>query len=153
MSDLTVTAGMLIRRPLDQVREAFVDPAVTTKFWFTQSTGRLQPGSLVTWTWAMYGAGTRVRTETVDRDRILIVWDLDSEPTEVEWRFSERGGHTFVEVENRGIPAGEAVKAMDSSGGFALVLGAAKIWLEHGIDPRFILDRHPDHHVDSWRGV
>jgi uncharacterized protein YndB with AHSA1/START domain len=36
--------GMLIRRPVAEVFEAVVDPDVTTKFWFTRSSGRLEPG-------------------------------------------------------------------------------------------------------------
>jgi uncharacterized protein YndB with AHSA1/START domain len=150
MDTLTATGGMLIRRPLDVVREAFVDPAVTTRFWFTESTGRLEPGAVVRWTWAMYGVATQVRVHANEANRILVEWDTDNNPTEVEWLFSPRGADTFVEVENRGFAAGDTVKAMDSAGGFALVLGAAKIWLEHGIDPRFIVDRHPDHHVAGW---
>ncbi len=151
MDTLTATGGMLIRRPLDVVRDAFVDPADTTRFWFTDSTGRLEPGAVVRWTWAMYGAATQVRVLAVEASRILVEWDIDSGPTEVEWRFSARGADTFVEVENRGIPAADAAKAMDAASGFALVLGAAKIWLEHGVDPRFIADRHPDHHVAGWK--
>jgi uncharacterized protein YndB with AHSA1/START domain len=37
-------AEMLIRRPIAEVFEAFVNPAVTSKFWFTKSSGRLEPG-------------------------------------------------------------------------------------------------------------
>ena len=33
-------AAMLIRKPTAEVFEAFVDPAITSKFWFTKSTGR-----------------------------------------------------------------------------------------------------------------
>jgi hypothetical protein len=43
-------------------------------------------------------------------------------------------------------------RALDSTGGFALVLAGAKIWLEHGIEPGFVLDRHPDAVVEAWRG-
>jgi uncharacterized protein YndB with AHSA1/START domain len=32
----TTKTGMLIRRPADEVFEAFIDPEVTTKFWFTR---------------------------------------------------------------------------------------------------------------------
>jgi uncharacterized protein YndB with AHSA1/START domain len=35
---------MLIRKPPAQVFEAFVDPEITRKFWFTKSTGRLETG-------------------------------------------------------------------------------------------------------------
>jgi uncharacterized protein YndB with AHSA1/START domain len=31
--------GMLIRKPVAEVFEAFLDPDVTTKFWFTKSSG------------------------------------------------------------------------------------------------------------------
>ena len=47
--------GMLIRRPVADVFDAFVNPEVTTKFWFTRSTGRLEAGGQVQWEWEMYG--------------------------------------------------------------------------------------------------
>ena len=36
---LQAKAGMLIRRPVKDVFEAFVDPKITTKFWFTRAAG------------------------------------------------------------------------------------------------------------------
>ena len=36
-----VTATMLIRRPAAEVYAAFVDPAVTTRFWFSRASGPL----------------------------------------------------------------------------------------------------------------
>lgn len=147
-------AGMLIRRPAAEVYEAFVDPGTTTRFWFTGSSGRLEPGARVTWTWAMYGVSTDLVVKARDPGRrILIDWDMDSEPTEVAWKFEARGDQTWVTVRNRGFsgsPDQQASKAIDSTGGFALVLAGAKIWLEHGIDPRFIVDRHPDNLVEGW---
>jgi hypothetical protein len=35
----TVNVGMLIRRPPEEVFQAFVDPAISTKFWFTVREG------------------------------------------------------------------------------------------------------------------
>ena len=55
MNDLRLTkvpivkTGMLIRKPVADVFEAFVDPDVTTKFWFTKSSGRLEAGKQVRW--------------------------------------------------------------------------------------------------------
>jgi uncharacterized protein YndB with AHSA1/START domain len=147
------TAGMLIRRPAAEVFEAFADPAVTTRFWFTDATGRLDPGATVTWTWAMYGASTEAVVKAIEPGRrILIIWDNRSTPTEVEWLFEARGEHTWVTVENRGFTddAEGVARALDSTGGFALVLAGAKVWLEHGIQPGFVADRHPDHHVAGW---
>jgi uncharacterized protein YndB with AHSA1/START domain len=47
-------AEMLIRRPRAEVFKAFVDPAATTRFWFTKSSGKLEPGAEVSLTQEMY---------------------------------------------------------------------------------------------------
>ena len=149
-------AGMLIRRPLSEVFQAFVDPAVTSRFWFSRSSGRLEPGVRIRWEWAMYGVGADVQVKAVEPgSRILIDWDTDTDPTEVEWLFEARGDHTWVTIENRGFTGSaeeQTAKALDSTGGVALVLAAAKIWLEHGVPPLLIEDRHPDHHTPGWSG-
>lgn len=154
MKPLQAEAAMLIRRPVDEVFEAFADPAVTTRFWFTEGSGRLEPGARVRWTWGMYGFSTDVLAKAVvPGRRILIDWDLASLPTEVEWLFEPQGDHTWVTVANRGFSGDDAVSvALDSAGGFALVLAGAKIWLEHGIEPGFVLDRHPEMRVEDWEG-
>jgi uncharacterized protein YndB with AHSA1/START domain len=52
-----VKTEMRIRKPVAQVFEAFVDPAITSRFWFTKASGRLEPGkpgNKVRWDWEMY---------------------------------------------------------------------------------------------------
>jgi len=153
MSAPQAEAGMLIRRPVAEVFEAFVDPAVTSRFWFSKGSGRLEPGAVVRWDWEMYGAGSDVRVKAIEPNRrILIDWDLD-DPTEVEWSFEPRDEETWVTVVNRGFHGDDPVaQALDSTGGFALVLAGAKIWLEHGLAPGFVEDRHPDHRAPDWAG-
>ncbi len=56
----TATAEMMIRKPIAEVFEAFIDPAITTKFWFTKSTGKLEVGKQVDWIWEMYQLTVRV---------------------------------------------------------------------------------------------
>ena len=48
---LTAKAEMLIRAPVAQAFEAFVDPAVTSKFWFSLASGELKVGGTVRWDW------------------------------------------------------------------------------------------------------
>jgi len=36
------------------VFKAFVNPEITTKFWFTKSGGRLEDGKQLQWDWEMY---------------------------------------------------------------------------------------------------
>jgi len=38
---------MLIRKLVAEVFEAFVDPAITTRFWFTKGSGRLEKGKQI----------------------------------------------------------------------------------------------------------
>jgi uncharacterized protein YndB with AHSA1/START domain len=148
-------AQMLIRRPVRVVFEAFVDPAVTSRFWFSRGSGRLEAGSRVRWDWEMYGVGTTVDVKAVERDkRILVEWDGPEDPNPVEWTFEATGDErTFVRIRNWGFSgnADEVVaKALDSTGGFHLVLAGAKFFLEHGIEPNLVVDRAPDAVVSSW---
>jgi len=55
-----VEAGMLIRKPPAVVFDAFVNPEVTTNFWFTKSSGKLTQGESVEWSWEMYNFSVQV---------------------------------------------------------------------------------------------
>ena len=67
--------GMLIRRPVADVFEAFVNPEITTKFWFTKGSGRLEAGKQVQWDWEMYSISIPVTTKIIEPNkRIVIEW-------------------------------------------------------------------------------
>jgi uncharacterized protein YndB with AHSA1/START domain len=140
---------MHIRRPVADVFEAFVDPEITTKFWFTKSSGKLEPGKEVQWEWEMHGVSTRVRVKAVEQDtRILIEWD--DPPCPVEWLFASREDNTvLVSISNWGFRgSGDEVvaQAIDSMGGFTLVLAGLKALLEHNVLLNLVADHHPDAH-------
>lgn len=147
-------AEMLIRKPVEEVFEAFVNPAVTTEFWFTKSSGRLEPGKRVHWEWEMYGASSEVEVKVLDQNkRILIEWSGHDKPTVVEWLFTPRSdGTTFVSITNSDFSGdGDQVvtQALDSTEGFTLVLAGLKALCEHGIVLNLIGDRFPDAHKKS----
>lgn len=140
--------GMLIRKPAATVFQAFIDPIVTTKFWFTESSGVLREGATVTWTWAMYNASTQVRVNEIVQDRqIVVTWDTATTPTTVKWTLSPQPqDQTYVEIVNHGFTGSDTeccIAAIDAAGGFALVLAGAKAWLEHGIELNLVGDRFP----------
>ncbi len=143
------TAGMLIRKPANEVYEAFINPAITTKFWFTKSSGRLEAGKYVRWDWEMYGVSTMVVVkELVPGKRILVEWDVEKEPSRVEWIFTARTPDTTnVSITNSGFQGdGDKIvaQAISSAAGFELVLAGLKAYLEYGIKLNLINDRHPD---------
>ena len=140
--------GMLIRRPVAEVFAAFVDPVVTTKFWFTQGSGRLETGTQVQWTWEMYDVSIPVTASVVEPNRrILIEWPGYGGQTAVEWVFAAQpDGMTFVTISESGFTGdGDAVlkQVASSTEGFSLVLAGAKAWLEHGIQLNLVADRFP----------
>lgn len=148
-------AQMLIRKPVAQVFEALVDPAITSRFWFSKGSDRLEAGKQVRWDWEMYGVFAAVNVKAVEENRrILIEWDGPDHPTSVEWRFEPRGeDRTFVTVKNWGF-SGDTEKvvaeALDSTGGFNLLLAGLKVFLEHGIEPNLVADHAPDALVEGW---
>ena len=148
-------AQMLIRRPAAEVFQAFVDPAVITRFWMSRASGRLEAGKVVRWDWEMYGGSTDVHVKAVaENRRILVEWDGPDHPTSVEWTFEPRGGdRTFVTVKNWGFHGdADAVvsHAIRAAGGFALVLAGLKSFLEHGIELNLVVDHDPDSLVEGW---
>lgn len=151
---LVVKAEMLIRRAQAEVFNAFVDPAVTTHFWFTRSSARLEAGKRVRWDWEMYGVSDEVAVKAIEpNSRILYDWSFPDFTT-VEWTFTPRGADaTMVSVVNSGFKGdAEAImaQALDATQGFNIVLCAAKAWLEHGVELNAVADKSPDHIVDGW---
>jgi uncharacterized protein YndB with AHSA1/START domain len=142
-------AELLIRRPVSEVFEAFVDPAITSKFWFTKSSGRLEPSAQVKWEWEMYDFSVEVNVKSVELNRrILIEWSAYGAPTTVEWIFLPRPDNTtFLSITNTGF-SGDLDKvvetAIGSTEGFTLVLAGLKALLEHNISLNLIADRFPD---------
>lgn len=145
--------GMLIRKPPEQVYEAFVNPDHTTKFWFTRSSGKLETGRRIRWEWEMYGVSSLVEVKLLEPGkRITIDWGLDDHPTTVEWIFTPFGEEsTFVTITNSGFSGdGDAVieQAIGSESGFALVLAGLKAYLEYGINLNLVSDRFPERIVN-----
>jgi uncharacterized protein YndB with AHSA1/START domain len=140
--------GMLIRKPVAEVFEAFVNPEITTQFWFTKGSGRLEAGKQLQWEWEMYGISVPVTAKAIDPGkRIVIEWPGYSGATTVEWVFSpQKDGTTFVDITESGFSGDgdQLVKHVtDSTQGFSLLLAGAKALLEHGIRLNLVADRFP----------
>ncbi|QUG42790.1 SRPBCC family protein [Psychrobacillus sp. INOP01] len=145
----TVNVGMLIRKPVDEVFEAFIDPAITTKFWFTKSNGRLEKGKQIRWDWEMYGVSAELDVKEIEQNkRILIQFDDD---TTVEWIFTPRESEeTYIEIINYGFKGNKTEivnQVIDSTGGYTIVLCGLKALLEHNIILNLVADKFPDANV------
>ena len=142
----SVTAQMGIRRPPPEVFAAFVDPAITTKFWIHDSTGRLEPRAKRRWTMNTDGAAADVLVTEIDPDeRIAFDWGADGEYTQVEIQFLPWAAEgTHVKITETGLEGNAdelAARAADSTGGFTMVLCSLKALLEHDIQLKAVTDR------------
>jgi len=140
--------GMLIRKPVAEVFEAFMDPDITTKFWFTKSSGRLEDGKQAQWEWEMYDISIPVTVKAIEpNQRIVIAWPGYTSLTTVEWTFApQEEGTTFVSITETGFTGDgdELVKQVaNSTQGFTLVLAGLKAFLEQNIRLNLVADRFP----------
>jgi len=147
--------NLLIRASVDTCFNAFIDPAVTTKFWFTKASGKLETGKRVRWSWEMYGYETNVEVKAIEPNkRILVEWSFPNSSM-VEWTFTPHALGTMVEIANydfKGDGDTQVQSAIDSMGGWCFVLAGLKVWLEHSIEPNLVDDKWPDKHVAGWKG-
>jgi uncharacterized protein YndB with AHSA1/START domain len=144
----TVKTAMLIRRPVAEVFEAFVNPDITSNFWFTKGSGRLEVGRQVQWDWDMYGFSVPVTTTAIEPNRRIVVeWSGYGNPTTIEWTFAPHdNGSTFVGITEHGFKGSDdevVEQAKNSMEGFSLVLAGLKAFLEHNIRLNLVADRFP----------
>lgn len=140
-----VEAQMLIRKPVQEVFEAFINPEVTTQFWFTKSSGRLEEGKTITWEWEMYGVKNNVTVHKIIPNH-LIKTEWGDPSSNVDYEFKEMEKGTLVVIKSYGFTqTGEdLLKTInDNTGGFTTVLDGCKAYLEHGINLRLIEDKFP----------
>lgn len=131
-----VAAQMLIRKPAAEVFEAFVNPEITTRFWFTKSSGRLETGKTIVWEWEMYQVKEEIEVlELIPGALIRMTWGQSK--TTIDYLFEPITPETtYVTIKNYGLNLeGAALVAAvrDLKGGFTTVLDGLKAYLEHGL--------------------
>lgn len=144
-STIYVEAQMLIRKPINEVFEAFINPEITTNFWFTKSSGKLEEGKTIIWEWEMYGAKSEVKvSQIIPNQLIKTIWGDPA--TNVDYEFKEMEKGTLVIIKSYGYPqTGDDLlnEINDNTGGFTTVLDGCKAYLEHGINLNLIEDKFP----------
>ncbi|TCS85058.1 uncharacterized protein YndB with AHSA1/START domain [Anseongella ginsenosidimutans] len=149
----TVECQMTIRKPVEIVFQAFIDPVITTRFWFTKSSGKLEAGKTITWEWEMYNVSSDVLVkEIVPNEKITIVeWDDPSKTagssTTTDFEFKAlTADTTYVVIKKYGFQqtGNELIEAInDNTGGYTTVLDGLKAWLEFGIELNLVRDKFP----------
>ncbi|MBN1612481.1 MAG: SRPBCC domain-containing protein [Polyangiaceae bacterium] len=134
---------MLIRRPVEEVFDAFVRPEQLTRFWLRSAAAPLAPGRTVRWEFLVPGASVDTTVDALERNLQLAVrW---SDGTRVRWRFESRpDSASTVEVEQSGYTGTEAEAAeaaIEATQGFTIVLCDLKTLLETGTSHNITRDK------------
>lgn len=141
---VVVETQMMIRKPVEMVFQAFIDPSITTKFWFTKSSGFLESGKTVTWEWEMYGATANVLTKEIIPNQ-LISTEWGNPATNVDYEFTSLSENsTYVVIKNYGFheEGNELLELVKNiTGGFTTVLDGLKAFLEFGIQLNLVEDK------------
>ena len=145
--DLKFKVMIHVGRPVAEVFEAVADPKQLSSYFTTGGAShRLEQGTTVTWDFHDFPGAFPVEVdEVVPNERIVLRWDAAEEGKPVEYKTKVTiefkptdDNRTLVEVEETGWPDSEAgLKASyGNCMGWAQMLAALKMWVEHGINLR-----------------
>ena len=142
------TAEMAIRKPIEDVFQSFIDPSITSKFWFSAGSALVEEGSRIEWHWSWYNLVVPVQVlRVVNNESILVEWGEGKDLSKAEWTFQAiNSNRTFIRIRNFDfLGEGDQLvnQVTDSTGGFTMVLAGCKAYLEHGIQLNLVEDKFP----------
>lgn len=143
---VVIETQMLIRKPVAEVFNAFIDPEITSKFWFTSSTGHLIENRTVDWYWEKDEVTRSVYVEQlIHNELIQFTW---GEPkSTVDFIFEKlTEQETYLRIRNYDISLeGSDLIAfvIEQTGGFTTVLDGCKAYLEYGAQLNLVNDKFP----------
>ncbi len=138
---LEIEAALKIGRPAHDVFEAIVDPVKMSNYFIATSTGRMEEGKTLTWTFPELDMQFPVRIGKIETDTyISYYWDdMDGNETFVEFKLEPKEQNTtFVSITEKSKELNEAnlIWLKKNTEGWANFLACLKAYLEYGINLR-----------------
>lgn len=140
--DLTFRVAGKIEKPLAEVFDAVHSPEKLTRYFCDASSGFLDAGTSVSWTFAQPNGSldmpVRIK-ECITNERLVFEWPSNTHgiDTEVIMEFSELGpSTTLVEIRESGWPDSESglASSYENCSGWTHMLCSLKAWIESGAD-------------------
>ena len=131
---------MGILKEAHEVFESIVDPDKMNKYFITTSTGRMESGRTLAWTWEDYDASHEVKVETVEKDKLVtFTWVGSGVECLVVITLEPKGDNqTLVKITESDWPADfqGANRCMGQVEGWTHFLYCLKAYLEYGVNLR-----------------
>ena len=134
---LESNANIQIQKPVEEVFEGIVNPEKMTKYFISESSGRLETGKDVIWKFPEFDDKFPIREIKIDANRLIsFVWDKETVVKITLEKLPDNS--TIVRVNENGKVLNEnnLKWALDNSGGWANFLACMKAYLEYGIQLR-----------------
>jgi len=142
MSENTIKAKaqMGILKPANEIFDAIVDPDKMTKYFISTSTGRMESGKTLIWTWEDFEGEHEVKVGKIEKDKVVsFEWNGSGANCVVVITLEPKGENlTLVKVTESEWPADYkgANQCMGQVEGWTHFLCCLKAYLEYGINLR-----------------
>jgi len=138
---LDIKTQINIQKPINEVYEAIMNPDKLSVYFIGSSTGRMEEGKTLTWTFPEFDAKFAIRVDKIQKDKhISYYWDdTDGTKTLVEINLTKRNEKdTHVEVleKSRENDMAGLKWLRGNTEGWANFLACLKAYLEYGINLR-----------------
>lgn len=130
-------SALQIQKPTADIFEGIVNPVHMTKYFISESTGRLESGNEVVWQFPEFDDKfpiTEVKTNT--NSSISFVWDPETEVSITLEKVSQNDTLVRVIESGKELTEENLKWALENSGGWANFLACLKAYLEYGIQLR-----------------
>lgn len=137
---LSIKVALQIQKPVSEVFEAIVDPKHMTRYFISESSGKMVEGKTVFWSFPEFEGSDPVQVGKIEKDKFVsFSWKIDSLDHFVEIHLDPKKDNstlvTVTEKERRNDEAG--IKwLMGNTEGWANFLCCLKAYLEYGINLR-----------------
>jgi len=129
-----------IRKSSSEIFDAIVNPEKMTKYFISGSTGKMESGKTLTWTWTDYEGEHEIKVGKIERDKVIsFEWNGSGLNCVVVITLEPKGNNqTLVKITESDWPADYkgANQCMGQVEGWTHFLLCMKAYLEHGIDLR-----------------
>jgi uncharacterized protein YndB with AHSA1/START domain len=142
MSDNTIRVKVQIGilKPANEIFEAIVNPEKMSKYFISGSTGKMESGKNITWTWEDFGAELQIKVGKIEKDKtVSFEWNGSGVECVVVITLEPKGeNQTLVKITESEWPADYkgANQCMRQVEGWTNFLCCLKAYLEYRINLR-----------------
>ena len=137
---LEIKAALQIRKPVNEVFEAIVDPIKMSNYFISKSSGRMEEGRQIKWQFPEFDMEFPIRIGKIESNKyVSFYWDMDGIELLVEMTLTptETNATIVTVTEKKRNNDDEGIKWLKgNTEGWANFLACLKAYLEYGINLR-----------------